>query len=65
MMIEKVKDFEWIEGTDDDFQIEGASKNASEGPCGRKRMRNLEVFRSTGITSFDCEQLTWQKDSLL
>ena len=49
MMIEKVEEFEWIEGTEDDFKIEGASKNASEGHCGRKRMRNLEGFGSTGI----------------
>ena len=45
MMIEKVEEFEWIEGTEDDFKIEGAS----EGQHGRKRMRNLEGFRSTGI----------------
>ena len=49
MMIEKVKEFKWIEGTEDDFKIEGASENASEGQCGRKRMRNLEGFGSTGI----------------
>ena len=49
MMIEKVDEFEWIEGTEDDFKIEGASENTSEGQCGRKRIRNLEGFRSTGI----------------
>ena len=49
MMIEKVEEFKWIEGTEDDFKIEGASENASDGQCGRKRMRNLEGFRSTGI----------------
>ena len=49
MMIEKVEDFKWIEGTEDDFKIKGASKNRSEGHCGGKRMRNLEGFRSTGI----------------
>ena len=49
MMIERVDDFEWIEGTDDDFKIEGVSENASEGQCGRKRIRNLEGFGSTGI----------------
>ena len=49
MMIEKVDEFEWIEGTEDDFKIEGMSENASEGQCGRKRIRNLEGFRSTGI----------------
>ena len=49
MMIEKVDEFEWIEGTEDDFKIEGASENASEGQRGRKRIRNLEGFRSTGI----------------
>ena len=49
MMIEKVDGFEWIEGTEDDFKIKGASENASEGQCGRKRIRNLEGFRSTGI----------------
>ena len=49
MMIERVDDFKWIEGTDDDFKIEGVSENASEAQCGRKRIRNLEGFRSTGI----------------
>ena len=49
MMIEKVEEFEWMEGTEDDFKIEGASENASEGQHGRKRMRNLEGFGSTGI----------------
>ena len=49
MMIEKVEEFKWIEGTEDDFKIEGVSENASEGQCGKKRMRNLEGFRSTGI----------------
>ena len=49
MMIERVDDFEWIEGTEDDFKTEGVSENASEAQCGRKRMRNLEGFRSTGI----------------
>ena len=49
MMIERVDDFEWIEGTEDDFKIDGVSENASEAQCGRKRIRNLEGFRSTGI----------------
>ena len=49
MMIEKVDEFEWIEGTEDDFKIKGASENTSEGQCGRKRIRNLEGFGSTGI----------------
>ena len=49
MMIEIVEEFKWIEGTEDDFKIEGASENASEGCCGRKRMRNLKGFGSTGI----------------
>ena len=49
MMIERVDDFESIEGTEDDFKIEGVSENASEGQCGRKRIRNLEGFGSTGI----------------
>ena len=49
MMIERVDEFKWIEGTEDDFKIEEASENASEGQCGRKRIRNLEGFRSTRI----------------
>ena len=49
MMIENVDEFKWIEGTENDFKIEGASENASEGQHGRKRIRNLEGFRSTGI----------------
>ena len=49
MMIERVNEFKWIEGTEDDFMIEEASENASEAQCGRKRIRNLEGFRSTGI----------------
>ena len=49
MMIEKVDEFEWIEGTEDDFKIKGASENASEGQHGRKGIRNLESFGSTGI----------------
>ena len=48
-MIERVDEFEWIEGTEDDFKIKGVSENASEGQHGRKRIRNLEGFRSTGI----------------
>ena len=44
MMIEKVEEFKWIEGTEDDFKIEGVSENASEGQHGRKRMGNLEGF---------------------
>ena len=34
-MIDKVE-FEWIEGTEDDFRIEGASENASECHHGRR-----------------------------
>ena len=49
MMIEKVEEFKWIEGTEHDLKIEGASENASDGKHGRKRMRNLEGFGSTGI----------------
>ena len=49
MIIEKVEKFKLIEGTEDDFKIEGTSENASEGQCGRKRMRNLESFGSRGI----------------
>ena len=49
MMIERVDEFKWIEGTYDDFKIKEASENASEGQHGRKRIRNLEGFRSTGI----------------
>ena len=49
MMIEKVEEFEWLEGIEDDFKIERVSENACEGQCGRKRMRNLEGFGSTGI----------------
>ena len=49
MMIERVDEFEWIEGTDDDFKIKEASENASEGQRGRKRIRNLEGFGSTEI----------------
>ena len=49
MMIERVDEFKWIEGTEDDFKIEEASENASEGQCGRKKIRNLEGFGSTGI----------------
>ena len=49
MMIEKVDEFEWIEGTEDDFKIEGASENASEGQRVRKRIRNLKGFVSTEI----------------
>ena len=49
MMIERVDEFNWIEGTDDDFKIEEASENAYEGQCSRKRIRNLEGFRSTEI----------------
>ena len=45
MMIEKVEEFEWTEGTEDDF--EGVSENAAEGQRGSKRIRNLNGFRST------------------
>ena len=56
MMIERVDDFKWIEGTENDFKTEGmsentseASENASEAQCGMKRIKKLEGFRSTGI----------------
>ena len=49
VMIARVDEFKWIEGTEDDFKIEEASENASEGQRGRKRIRNLEGFGSTGI----------------
>ena len=56
MMIERVDEFEWIEGTDDDFKTEGvsenaseASENASEAQCGIKRIKKLEGFRRTRI----------------
>ena len=49
MMIDKVEEFESIEGKEDNFKIKGASENASEGCHGRKIMRNLGGFRSTGI----------------
>ena len=49
MMIERVDEFEWIEGTEDDFKIEEASENPSEAQCDRKRIRNLEGFGSTRI----------------
>ena len=50
MIIERVDDFEWIEGTEDDFKIEeGVSENAPEAQRGRKRMRKLEGFGRTGI----------------
>ena len=49
MMIERVDEFKWIEGTEDDFKIEEVSENASDGQRSRKRIRNLEGFRSTGI----------------
>ena len=48
-MIERVDEFKWIEGTEDDFKIKKASENASEGQCGGKRIRNLVGFGSTGI----------------
>ena len=38
IIIERVDDFKWIEGTEDYFKIEGVSENASEGQCGRKRI---------------------------
>ena len=49
MMIERVDDFEWIEGTEDDFKTEGVPENASEAQCGMKRIKKLEGFGSTGI----------------
>ena len=49
MMIEKIDEFKWIEGIEDDFKVEGASENASEGQRGRERIRNLEGLGSTGI----------------
>ena len=49
MMIERADEFKWIEGTEDDFKIEEASENASEGQHCKKRIKNLEGFRSTGI----------------
>ena len=52
MMIEKADEFEWIEGTEDDFKIEGASENASEGQCGRKRKKKpggLQKYRNLTV----------------
>ena len=49
MMIERVDEFKWIEGTADEFKIEGVSEDVSEGQRGRKRIRNLEGFGSTRI----------------
>ena len=56
MMIERLDDFEWIEGREDDFKTKGvsenaseASENASEAQCGMKRIKKLEDFGSTGI----------------
>ena len=49
MIIKRVDEFKWIEGTEDDFKIEEVSENAFEGQCGRMRIRNLEGFGSTGI----------------
>ena len=56
MMIERVDDFKWIEGTENDFKTEGVSKNtseasenASEAQCGMKRIKKLEGFESIGI----------------
>ena len=49
MIIERVDEFKWIEGTEDDFKNKEASENASEGQCCRKKIRNLESFGSTGI----------------
>ena len=56
MMIERVDNFEWIEGTENDFKTEGVSENtsevsenASEAQCGMKRIKKLEGFGSTGI----------------
>ena len=49
MMFEKVDEFKCIEGTEDDFKIKRVSENASKGQRGKKRIRNLDDFRSTGI----------------
>ena len=49
MMIERVDELKWIEGTENDFKIKEASENASEGQRGRKRIRNQEGVGSTGI----------------
>ena len=56
MMIERVDDLKWIEGTEDDFKTEGvsenaseASENASEAQCSMKRIKKLEGFGSIGI----------------
>ena len=49
MMIERVDEFKWIEGTEDDFKIKEASENASESQRGRKGIRNLEGFGSAEI----------------
>ena len=52
MIIERVDDFKWIEGTEDDFKIEGVSENAPEAQRGReenekagglRKYRNLNV----------------------
>ena len=49
IMIERVDDFEWIEGTENDFKTEGVSKNTSEvsenasDTGGLRKYRNLNV----------------------
>ena len=49
MMIERVDEFEWIEGTEDDFKIKEASENASEGQHGRKRPGRLQKYRNLSM----------------
>ena len=58
MMIERVDDFEWIEGTENDFKTEGVSKNtseasenASEAQCCMKRIKKLE-----GLECLECRR---------
>ena len=62
MMIERVDEFEWIEGREDDFKIEEVSENASEGQCGRKRIRNHSgAWRASEVQEFDHEQKKMNK----
>ena len=70
MMIERVDDFEWIEGTENDFKTEGvsentseASENASEAQCGMKRIKKL--WRASEVQVFERERERKKMNKLL
>ena len=49
MMIEKVQPVKWVEGTEDNFNIEETDENGACDCPAAEKIRNREGYGSTGI----------------